>query len=156
MKKMISLTIISLLILTVGIFNVELYGKAASKGSKYVICQRIVPPMMAKVKVSKKKLDNGLLITFQSKKADRIEMLKKVIAASIQEAAQLQTDEGHEGELLYTKEVLSTLTEESGLIKLQMTSDNPDMIKKIKKVHIPNAPYMSQHISGEIRDIEEN
>lgn len=143
MKKIVSLVIISSVILFTGMFHVKMYGKSSKKHGKPIICRQIIPPMMEKVKVSKKKLENGVLITMKSKKADRIERLKRIIFACQQEAARLETDKDHESELLYVKGVQCTLTEEPASIKIQLVSDNPGLVKVIKKVYIPSPPFIS-------------
>ena len=142
---------LSLFILVTGMFDAGMYGKSTGKRGKHVICRQITPPMMSGVKVSKKKLENGILITMKSKKADRVELLKRVVLGNLQQAARLETDEGHEKELLYVKGIQSTLTEEPGSIIIQLVSEDAALVKIIKKVYIPSPPYMSGFKPGEMR-----
>lgn len=151
MSKILSLALLSLFILVTGIFDAGIYGKSTGKRGKNVICKQITPPMMTGVKVSKKKLENGILITMKSKKPDRVELLKRVVVGNLQQAARLETAEGHENELLYVKGIQSTITEEPGGIQIQMISEDAALVKVIKKVYIPSPPYMSGFKPGEMR-----
>jgi hypothetical protein len=137
MKKLICVISLSLLLLLTGMHINAGQGKGV-----YIICKELTQKVLSDVKVSKKKLDNGLRVDIKSKNKLKIEYLLKTIQKCIDEAASIPTESPtRQNELLYLKAVKSTLTDNSGSIRLEMVSDTPEMVKIIKDVSIPRVLF---------------
>jgi len=133
MKKIAGLMILSLFLGLAGASVLE-----AKKKEIFVLCRQIVSPqMLERVIVKKKKIENGVHIIMKSRDKQKLAMLKKIIETCRKEAQTLTDDAAHYYELLYRKGISCTVTDVKGGFQLEMVSDNPGLVKIIKKVYLP-------------------
>jgi hypothetical protein len=110
----------------------------AKKKEVYVLCRQITSPqVMTRIEVKKKKLKNGILIEMKSKDEKRIRTMKAFIERCLKQAESLPDDSKYHNELLYRKGITCTITEAKRGFRLQMVSDDPELVKIVKKVYIP-------------------
>jgi 3D (Asp-Asp-Asp) domain-containing protein len=110
----------------------------AKKKEVFVLSRQIISPqVLTKIDVRKKKLKNGILIVMKSKDEKRIQVLKAFIQRCLKQAEALTDDSNYHYELLYRKGVTCTVTEVKNGFQLQMVSDDPELVKIVKKVYIP-------------------
>lgn len=134
MKVLVSLIVMFSFLLLPG-FRME----ASSKNEVYILTRDITLPVLDKVKSKIKKMDNGVTIEFKSKKEDKLAALKGIMDKAMQQCAALQGNP-RPYELLYVKAVKATLTEIPQGLKLELTSDEKEMVDIIKKVQLPKKP----------------
>ena len=110
----------------------------AKKKEVFVLSRQIISPqVLVKVTVKKKKLKNGILIEMKSKDEKRIRVLKEFIEKCLKDAETLVDDSKYHYELLYRKGITCTVTEVKRGFQLQMVSEDPELVKIVKKVYIP-------------------
>jgi hypothetical protein len=155
MKTIVGLTVLSIIFCLMGTRVME-----AKKKEVYVLSRHIVSPrLIDKVTVKKKKIDKGLRLTMKSREEKKIQVLKGIIEKCLKEAETLTSDANYKYELLYRKEITSTLTDIKNGFQLEMVSDNPELVKIIKKVYIPrqkraSGPDLTEMEGGEIEQDE--
>ena len=113
------------------------------KSKKLVLTNYLNAKMLDGVKRSKKKIDKGVLITFKTKKAAKLDLLRRLFDHVRQESAKPEAGSGHENELLYWKEVSWTANRTEKELKIEITTEKPELVKKIRKVGLPPAVFKS-------------
>ena len=110
----------------------------AKKREVFVLCRQISSPqVLAKIAVKKKKLKNGVLIEMKSKDEKRIRVLQVFIERCLKQAETLVDDSKYHNELLFRKGITCTVSEVKHGFQLQMVSEDPELVKIVKKVYIP-------------------
>lgn len=89
----------------------------------------------------------------KSRDKQKLAELKGIIEACRKEAETQANDAAHYYELLYRKGISCTVTDIKGGFQLEMVSDNPELVKIIKKVYLP-IQRRSVDITSNIEDEE--
>lgn len=148
MKKFFGLMTLSLLVFLIGLQSPL---NAGDKKDSYVLSIKITKQLLEDVKVSKRKMGNGLRLEITSPNPKKIEFIKNVFLTCQTEAAVENAETTHPNELLYLKTLKYSVSDMSNGIKIEMTSDTPETVKIIKKVIIPRTIFrnVGEDITGE-------
>ena len=125
-----------MVLLFVGLVGLQVME--AKKKEIFVLCRQITSPqVLESIIVKKKKLKNGIRIAMTSRDKQKLQVLKGLIETCRKEAETLKDDAKHYYELLYRKNITSTITDVKSGFQLEMVSDDAELVKKIKKVYLP-------------------
>ncbi len=116
--------------------------KAEEKEHKTMpICCSLSEEIMKNVKVEKKETEKGLTITLTSSNPDVVKKLQESIGKCKMEHGEMKHEEmspsgmkHKECCMMHMKDVKSTVSNIKDGVRIELTSENPDVLKKIKNM----------------------
>lgn len=134
-KWLFCVVVILLVPLTVfsGVVQEQEENAQKKKNPRYILCSRITKEAVQGVKASKRRIDNGVVIVMTSPNPVEVKNLKEIIS-SCQVKDEMKKNER---EILSLTGVKINETNLNNGIRLELTSENPEVVDKIKRVRIP-------------------
>lgn len=137
MRKKTLSSVALILVGTFGVFSAAAQEQEdktqAKKNPRYILCSKITKEAVQGVKASKRRTDTGVVIVMTSPDPGVVKKLMEIIS-SCQATDDTKKDKR---EILSMEGVKIKETRLNNGIRLELTSENPEVVDKIKRVRIP-------------------
>lgn len=141
MKKKLLLFLVSIVVLTFALFSApeeeNLDNAQKKKNPRYTLCSQMTKESLKGVKASKRRTDNGVVIVMTSPDPAAVKKLKEMVASCQGKTTPAGDAVKSKRGILSMKGVKVDETNLNNGIKLELSSDNPEIVDKIKRVRIP-------------------
>lgn len=141
MKNKLHLVVVSVLVLIFSLFSAveeeKKDNEQKKKNPRYILCSQMTKETLKGVKASKRRTGNGAVIVMTSPDPEAVKKLKEMVA-SCQAKTSPAGDTGKaQRDILSMEGVKVFETNLNNGIRLELSSDNPEIVGKIKRVRIP-------------------
>lgn len=141
MYKKLHVCLMSILVLTFALFSSLQEEKQDNaqkkKNPRCILCSQMTKESLKGVKASKRRTDNGVVIVMTSPDPDAVKKLKEMVASCRAKTSPAGEAAKNERDILSMAEVDVNETNLNNGIRLELSSDNPEIAGKIKRVRIP-------------------